>query len=94
MAPLNLGNLNRRLRLWCRHCGDTWPEDTVLEAIQLHHQVEHDVSDIKLDLLPQCRCGAAMAVTRASAQAGREITDFFGCPACGAGGYTTRKASA
>lgn len=43
-----------RMRLACMHCRVTWPDDAVLEAIQLHFQVDHDTDKIELALVSIC----------------------------------------
>ena len=88
---MSLGNINDRLRLQCKPCGATWPGETTMEAVQLHFQVGHDTDDVKLDLIPACRCGASM--THAESATARGLTtDFWRCGACGNTGYVTRKA--
>jgi hypothetical protein len=85
----NLGNLARRMRLQCHPCGWVPPDATVMQAVQLHFQVDHDTSDIRLDLVPACRCGEAMTHTGSAAHGG-EATDFFRCGVDGNTGYITR----
>ncbi|HEV2451643.1 MAG TPA: hypothetical protein VGS62_06935 [Streptosporangiaceae bacterium] len=87
---MNLGNINKRLRLQCHVCGWVPPEDAAVGAVQLHFQVDHDTSDCKLDLVPACRCGEAMTHTGSSAH-GKDVTDYFKCGVCGNTGYVTRK---
>ena len=86
----NLGNLAKRLRLQCKTCGWPCPDDTEMEAVQLHFQVDHDTSAVTLDLVPACRCGEAMehveSVTRGTA-----TTDFFRCGVDGNTGDVDRK---
>jgi hypothetical protein len=89
----NLGSLNNRLRLQCHYCGWPLPDDMTMEGAQLHFQVDHDTDEVKLDLVPACRCSEAMTHTE-SHTAGKQITDFFRCGVCSSTGYTTRKAEA
>ena len=91
MSARELGNLNNRLRLQCHTCGWVPPEDTTMEAVQLHFQVDHDSSDVKLDLVPACRCGEAMTPTQSHTVRG-QTTDFYRCGVCSNTGYVTRKA--
>lgn len=86
----NLGNLYKRLRLQCKPCGWVPPEGMPMEGVQMHFQVDHDTSDVTLDLLPACPCGEAMEHTE-SAGSGKQITDFFRCGVDGNTGYVNRK---
>ena len=44
------------------------PENTcIMEAVQLHFQVEHDTDQVTLGLAVICACGAAMIHVRVSA---------------------------
>ena len=88
---VNLGSLNNRLRLRCATCHWLLPDGMTMEAAQLHMQVEHDTDDVKLELMPVCRCGEAMAPGE-SHQAGKQVTDFWTCGVDGNTGHTTRKA--
>jgi hypothetical protein len=87
---MNLGSLHKRLRLQCKPCGWVAPESITMEAVQLHFQVDHDTSDVTLDLVPACRCGEAMTHAESVTVRG-EITDFFRCGVCGNTGYVNRK---
>lgn len=69
-------------KLACQACGERWPDDTEMEAVQLHMQVEHDTDKVELDLIAVCRCNAAMALTRSRALASGRVQDYFDCPAC------------
>jgi hypothetical protein len=88
---MNIGNLNKRLRLQCKTCGWVPPEGAQMEAVQLHFQVDHDTDGVELDLLPACRCGESMTHAE-SATAHGATTDFFRCGVCGNTGHVTRKA--
>ena len=91
MTGVNLGNLGKRMRLECSACGWIPPEDTTMEAVQLHCQVEHDTDQVRLNLAAGCRCGATMRVAGSATHGGRTM-DSFRCEACGNTGYTDRKA--
>lgn len=90
---MNLGNLAKRMRLQCKPCGWVPPESATMEAVQLHFQVDHDMDQVKLDLVPACRCGEAMTHAESVTHSG-EATDFFRCGVCGNTGHVTRKAEA
>jgi DNA-directed RNA polymerase subunit RPC12/RpoP len=87
----DLGNLNGTLRLHCKDCGWRPPEDAVMEAVQLHFQVEHDTDQVTLDLLAVCACGAAMGHT-VTKPTGGGFKDYVLCPACGSAGFVKRDA--
>lgn len=87
----DLGNRNAHMRLQCKHCSTTWPDDTVMEAVLLHHQVDHDTGQVHLDLVAVCTCGAAMTHTE-SRPTGGGVKDYMRCGACGNTGYVKREA--
>ena len=86
---MNLGNVGKRMRLQCKPCGWPPPEGATMEAVQFHFKVDHDTSDVALDLFPACRCGEAMTHAE-SVTRGNETTDFFRCGVCGNTGYVLR----
>lgn len=88
---MDLGNLNKSLRLQCKQCDYRPPEDMTVEAVQLHFQVEHDTDEVTLDLVPVCACGASMTHVR-SAPTGGGIKDHVKCGACGSTGFVRRDA--
>jgi hypothetical protein len=85
----DIGNRTRSLRLQCKHCGWPPPEGAPLEAVLLHMQVDHDTSDVKMDLVAVCTCGAAMTYT-ATGPTGGGFKDYMTCPACGNTGHVKR----
>jgi hypothetical protein len=87
----DLGNLNRSMRLQCKTCGWRPPEDAIMEAVQLHFQVEHDTDAVTLDLVPVCSCGSAMTHVR-TAPTGGGFKDHMTCDACGSTGFVKRDA--
>ena len=87
----DLGNLGKSLRLHCKECAWRPPEDTTMEAVQLHFQVEHDTDQVTLDLLAVCSCGAAMTHVR-TAPTGGGFKDYVECGACGSTGFVRRDA--
>jgi ribosomal protein S26 len=87
----DLGNLNSVLWLHCKDCGWRPPEDTTMEAVQLHFQVDHDADQVTLDLLPVCTCGAAMEHT-ATKPTGGGFKDYVRCASCGNAGFVRRDA--
>jgi hypothetical protein len=87
----DLGNLNSTLRLHCKECSWRPPEDTTMEAVQLHFQVEHDTDQVTLDLLAVCSCGAAMEHT-VTKPTGGGFKDYVRCTACGNAGFVKRDA--
>lgn len=88
---MDLGNLNKTLQLQCQHCGWRPPEDAVMEAVQLHCQVEHDTDKVVLDLVPVCTCGATMEFLHSRPNGPGSTKDYFSCPACGNTGFTKRE---
>ena len=87
----DLGNLGRSLRFHCKDCRWRPPEDTTMEAVQLHFQVEHDTDAVTLDLLAVCECGAAMEHA-ATKPTGGGFKDYVRCAACGSTGFIRRQA--
>lgn len=65
------------MALECKHCDERLREDAVLEAYQLHMQVEHDTDAVELNLVAVCRCGATMKFDR---EVG--TLHYYDCPAC------------
>lgn len=86
---MELGNLASRMRLECKPCGERFPDDTRMEAVQLHCQVEHDTDEVILNLVATCSCAAAMELVN-SRPTGGGMKDYFRCPACGNTGFTKR----
>jgi hypothetical protein len=85
-----LGNLYQRMILECKKCHWRFEDDTVMEAILLHFQVDHDSSNIELALVPQCRCGTTMELvgnTKFSNASGDHIRSTWMCPACKSTGW-------
>jgi hypothetical protein len=83
------------MSLDCKACTNTrtnWPDDTPMEAVALHFNVEHDTDKIEINLVAVCTCGEAMKFV-SSAHWRNDITDFFSCSVCGNTGYTERKAT-
>jgi hypothetical protein len=94
MAPgTNLGNIgSESLRFQCKPpCRWRPPDDMIMEAAQLHFQVEHDTDKVTFDLVPVCPCGATMELTR-TAPTGGGFKDHFECKACGNTGFIKRDA--
>lgn len=93
-APgIDLGNITRNLRLWCRECKWLPPGDLQMALVEAHYGMEHpDAEKITLDMLPVCVCGKPMesTVTRPT---GGGFKDYFSCPACGSTGFAIRKDS-
>lgn len=86
----DLGNLNQSMRLQCKPpCSWRPPDDALMEAVQLHFQVEHDTDEVTLDLAVICSCGAAMEHTR-TAPTGGGFKDHVKCGACGNTGFVKR----
>lgn len=77
------------LRLQCKPCGLPFGDGMVMEAVQLHFQVEHDTDEVKLDLVPVCTCGEAMTHTQSRPSGGR-TKDYFACGVCGNTGHVYR----
>lgn len=69
------------MALACKHDGERWPQDTPMEAVLLHFQVEHDTDKIELDLIVVCACNTAMTLTRTEVVSGG-YRDHFDCPSC------------
>ncbi len=86
----DLGNIGARLRLQCKYCDWIPPENAVMEAVALHCQVDHDTSEIALDMVAVCSCGASMTLTE-SRPTGGGMKDYMGCPACGNTGHLIRR---
>lgn len=86
-----LGNLNSSMRLQCKICNWRPPDDAIMEAVQLHFQVEHDTDAVTLDLVAVCSCGAAMTFVR-TAPTGGGFKDHMECGACGNKGFVKRDA--
>jgi hypothetical protein len=86
----DLGNLNRSLRLQCKHCGHRPDENSVMEAMALHFEVEHDTDKYELDLVPVCSCGAAMTVTNTRPDTPGQVKDYLECGVCGNTGHLRR----
>lgn len=78
-----------RMALQCPLCGHRPPLDSVIEAFQLHCQVEHDTDDVKLDLRAVCECGAAMDYTHTEREGPHRERDHFRC-VCGKRGAVRR----
>lgn len=85
----DIGNRNASMRLQCHACDWIPPDNTSMEAVQLHWQVEHDADEPKLDLVPACTCGAAMVIT-STRPTGGGFKDYAECKACGNTGYVRR----
>lgn len=79
--------------LACRHCSCRWPHDAVIEAMQLHFNVEHDTNEIHLDLIAVCRCGATMRHTGSGQLGGGRTRERYHCDACGGDGSIDRNPS-
>jgi hypothetical protein len=85
----DLGNITRSIRLQCQLCPWRPPDDTTMEAAQLHCQVDHDTSEVQLELVPVCSCGAAMIHTETK-RTGGGFKDYVECRACGNTGFVKR----
>lgn len=88
----NLGKLNDRLRLICPLCQWIPPSAAVMEAVELHFQVEHDTRKVRLELIPVCTCGATMTFVNAaeSAPGSGRFKDYHHCSSCGNTGFVVR----
>lgn len=71
-----------RMMLACKYDGDRWPDDTQMEAVLLHFQVEHDTDRVELDLIVVCACNTAMRLTRTETTVTGYV-DHFECPSDG-----------
>lgn len=80
------------LRLHCTACGERFPEGMVMEAVQIHFQVEHETDEVSLALKAVCGCGATMDFSHVQHRAGGE-RDHFTCPACRRSAHVDRAAS-
>lgn len=88
--PTDLGNLSRALKLKCKLCPWIPPEDSKLEASQLHFQVEHDQDEVQYALVAFCTCGTSMTHTE-TRPTGGGFKDYLRCDACGNTGFIKRK---
>lgn len=79
------------MALQCKHCHDQWPDDTVVEALLLHFQIEHDTDKVEMNLVAVCRCSLVMEFTDSTPIANKPgmIADHFKC-SCGREGYLKR----
>lgn len=66
------------LVLQCKHCDYRPPEDAVMEAFQLHCQVEHDTDKLEMDLVVVCTCGSTMKLVR-TRETATGFVDRFEC---------------
>jgi hypothetical protein len=88
----DLGNRNASMRLQCHRCGWYPPEDTLMEAVKLHFEVEHDTDEIRLELVGVCSCGEAMTITE-SRPTGGGTKEYLECGVCGNTGHLRRDAA-
>lgn len=83
----------RSMALQCHICDHRWPESSVVEAMLLHFQVEHDTDAVTVDLRAICECGAAMDFTHTETERPRPNRtvkrDHFRC-VCGKRGAIRR----
>lgn len=71
-----------RFMLACKHCGERWPDNTVMEAVKLHFEVEHDTDQLVLDLIVVCSCNTTMNLIRTDTTK-TGFRDHFKCPSDG-----------
>lgn len=79
--------------LECSLCAHRPDPESVLEAFQLHCQVEHDTDEVALNLVAACECGATMTFVRTAQVGGtKTVLDYFRCEPCGLTGHVQRGA--
>jgi hypothetical protein len=79
------------MALECKHCAHRWPDTSVVEAMLLHFQVEHDTDKVVVDLVAVCDCGATMTFTHTERESSTRDRDHFRCSACGRRGAIRRR---
>lgn len=85
----DLGNLNGRLALKCKLCPWRPADATVMEAVLLHMNVEHDTDQVALDMVAVCSCGSTMEFGE-TRPTGGGFKDYVVCEECGNTGYIKR----
>jgi hypothetical protein len=71
-----------RLMLACSKCPERFANDTEMEAVRLHYNVEHDTDEIEINLIVVCSCGTTMDPTRTEPVGDGTVLDHFACPSC------------
>lgn len=89
----DVGNRTASMRLQCSLCGWVPPAAMQMEGVQLHFQVDHDMDEVKFNLVAVCTCGEAMTHTH-SRPTGGGIKDYMSCGVCGNTGFIRREESA
>jgi len=71
------------LVLVCRPCRWRPPADTVMEAVKLHFEVEHDTAEVAMEMVAWCdRCDCEMPLEMTGTTRSGTTVHLHRCPHC------------